>query len=865
MLHSFPRILAACCLLVMALAGTAPAQQRHVPAGRATSNLDELVRRPGTHTAETEVVHEADRPWRFRKLRTAATGSAAAVRQPRASEVPPAAAATMKPAYTGFPSLVDNFTAIPPDTMGTVGRSDVVTMLNTQVLIQSRAGVTRSGYPVSLNAFWQPLGTFRDTFDPRILYDAANDRWIASSVVNGQSSSSALLVAVTQSGDPGGIWNMWKVDLGSAGNWGDYDILGFNGNWVTVSLNLFNISKDTYVSTNLYVFNKADLYNKNGTGAYVTFADRSGEFTPVQDFDSHPNSMYFVQAYAADPTIPGDFAAIRISRLDGPPGSEKFVGGNGGEIDITADAWGDSGPTDSAGDSVDFAPQFGTATKIDAGDSRLQNCAMRGGTIWCAHTIFLPVATPTRSAVQWFQLDPAQRQIVQRGRIDDPSGTNFYAYPSIAVNRNNDVLVGYNRFSSSDYPSAEFSFRLATDPATTMQPETMFKHGEASYVSVGARSGSNRWGDYSATMVDPADDLTFWTIQEYAGTPDARHSGAFGTWWAVVAAPSVTSNCAFTLSQTNLPFGGTGGTGTISVTTSAGCPWMAASNNPWITVNPGTLGNGSGTVQFNVAAAPDPSTPRSGTVTVAGQIVTIAQGTTVQPPLLPSNGLVNAASYAGGGVAPGEIVTIYGTSLGPTVLAQPSVTANVVGTVAGGTRVLFDGAPVAMIYALGGQVSAVAPFTVQGRASVQIQVEYQGTLSKAITLPVVATAPGIFTMNTQGTGQGAILNSNYTVNSAANPAARNDFIQIYATGGGVIPGAVDNTLAKSGALDLSKVSARIGGLPANVSYAGVAPGLTVGALQLNVQVPAGVAPGSAAPVDITIGGVTSQTVTMAVR
>jgi uncharacterized protein (TIGR03437 family) len=154
---------------------------------------------------------------------------------------------------------------------------------------------------------------------------------------------------------------------------------------------------------------------------------------------------------------------------------------------------------------------------------------------------------------------------------------------------------------------------------------------------------------------------------------------------------------------------------------------------------------------------------------------------------------------------------------------------------------------------------------VQGRASVQIQVEYQGTLSKAITLPVVATAPGIFTMNAQGTGQGAILNSNYSVNSAANPAARGDFTQIYATGGGVIPGAVDNTLAKSGALDLSKVSARIGGVPANVSYAGVAPGLTVGALQLNVQVPAGVAPGSAVPVDITIGGVTSQAVTMAVR
>ena len=111
--------------------------------------------------------------------------------------------------------------------------------------------------------------------------------------------------------------------------------------------------------------------------------------------------------------------------------------------------------------------------------------------------------------------------------MDDPTGAAFYAYPSIAVNRNGDVLVGYSRFSATQHASANFSFRAAADPPNTLQPDTVFKPGEAPY-----RTGkaSNRWGDYSATVVDPADDLSFWTIQEYAAAAPraARAGGAPG-------------------------------------------------------------------------------------------------------------------------------------------------------------------------------------------------------------------------------------------------------------------------------------------------------------------------------------------------
>jgi uncharacterized protein (TIGR03437 family) len=118
-------------------------------------------------------------------------------------------------------------------------------------------------------------------------------------------------------------------------------------------------------------------------------------------------------------------------------------------------------------------------------------------------------------------------------------------------------------------------------------------------------------------------------------------------------------------------------------------------------------------------------------------------------------------------------------------------------------------------------------------------------------------------------GQGAILNGNLSVNSAANPAARGSSISIYATGTGLLsPTATDGAIVSPSSLPLSvsPVTVNIGGLPATVSYQGGAPGLVAGVMQINAQVPAGVAPGPAVPVTISAGGVAGlNTVTVAVN
>jgi uncharacterized protein (TIGR03437 family) len=212
-------------------------------------------------------------------------------------------------------------------------------------------------------------------------------------------------------------------------------------------------------------------------------------------------------------------------------------------------------------------------------------------------------------------------------------------------------------------------------------------------------------------------------------------------------------------------------------------------------------------------------------------------------------------------VAPGEILSLFGTAIGPPSpalleLTNPRLVANALE----GVHVLFDGVPAPVLYASAGQINTVVPYAVAGKPNTQVQVEYLGALSTPVTLPVASVAPGVFTLNSSGTGPGAILNSDLSVNSAANPAARGAAVSIFATGAGNTTAAGADGLIPTGPSDRpnADVSVTIGGLPCQVSYAGAAPGLMSGVLQVNAQVPAGVTPGPSVPVQVAIGTAGSQ-------
>ncbi|MGA2135157.1 MAG: hypothetical protein ABSH50_22965 [Bryobacteraceae bacterium] len=269
----------------------------------------------------------------------------------------------------------------------------------------------------------------------------------------------------------------------------------------------------------------------------------------------------------------------------------------------------------------------------------------------------------------------------------------------------------------------------------------------------------------------------------------------------------------------------------------------------------------------------DASTPQTGPVpqsvspaaqmqvTLPGYGAALLRLSNAQP-VLPAAGVTNAASFATGAVAPGEIVSLFGTALGPAAGATLELTNPVlVSNALAGVHVLFDGVPAALTYASAGQINAIVPFSVAGQPSTMLQVEYLGALSAPISLPVSATAPGVFTAGASGAGQGAILNAaDETVNSAAHPAAPGDYVSIFGTGAGVTnPASLDGLLVGSSLPYVTaNVSVTIGGLPATVNYAGGAPGLVSGVFQINAQVPPGVTPGPSVPMVVQIGNISAQ-------
>ncbi|MEO5925400.1 MAG: hypothetical protein ABIR70_16385 [Bryobacteraceae bacterium] len=241
-------------------------------------------------------------------------------------------------------------------------------------------------------------------------------------------------------------------------------------------------------------------------------------------------------------------------------------------------------------------------------------------------------------------------------------------------------------------------------------------------------------------------------------------------------------------------------------------------------------------------------------------------------PYLELTAIQNAASFAGGAVAPGEIITIYPRNVGPAGLVTAALTPDRrIATLIGATRVLFDDVPSPMVYTINGQVSLVVPYSVQGKALTRVVVEYNGVKSRPFAVPVTAAAPGIFTA-LSGVGQAAALNENGSFNTAVNRATRGSILVFFLTGEGqTAPAGVDGRLNEFSRLEdfpapVLKPVVTIGGQPAEILFSAGAPNYLAGLMQFNVRIPQGIQPGAAVPLTVTIGTTaTPSGVTLAIQ
>jgi hypothetical protein len=496
--------------------------------------------------------------------------------------------------------------------MGAVGTTHIVNVTNDRMRIQTRDGVEVSR--VTLNSFWAGATVkgvaVASAFDPKVYFDRFNNRFILVSSLNGPGINSGAGVAVTQTSDPTGLWNRFTVfsdptSTATAGHAIDYPSVGFNKNWIVVNENTFNYTGSgftNYFGPQIFVFDKqaayantlssVSLFEDPATNCTAPFESKLGcgfTMAPAITEDNTTDTDYMVEDWD---NIGGQ---LRLTKITGTPSNPVLTVGT--QFPQSPLSWQFNAAR--IGTTGGYAPQrqqsanLTSGTRIMTNDSRIQNAVLRNGTLWTTHTVMLaqtptPAGTAfgttnpdTHSAVQWWAINPTietglSTTPLQRARIEDPTADNchngsagtrttgpcvstatqvgqFYAFPNISVNQNNDVLIGFTQFSNLTYPNSAYAMRLAADPPNTTRDPVVFRPGQANY-NIGAGTGGttlrqNRWGDFSAAQTDPLDDTSFWTVQEYAGTVRDFGIGLAGnweTWWAQVkpstAPPSTSGN-----------------------------------------------------------------------------------------------------------------------------------------------------------------------------------------------------------------------------------------------------------------------------------------------------------------------------------
>jgi uncharacterized protein (TIGR03437 family) len=225
--------------------------------------------------------------------------------------------------------------------------------------------------------------------------------------------------------------------------------------------------------------------------------------------------------------------------------------------------------------------------------------------------------------------------------------------------------------------------------------------------------------------------------------------------------------------------------------------------------------------------------------------------------------IANGASLLEDAISPGEVVAIFGAHIGPDKMSNLQVDdSGLAADVVADTQVLFNGVPAPLLYTSSNEIGAVVPFGITGPTT-QVQVLYRGQRSTLLAVPVVTATPALFALDGTGGGQGAILNADGSVNSWASPAKRGSVVALFGTGfGQTSPQSEDGRITTHLALPtvVLPITVLIDGQPAEILYAGAAPAMVPGFVQVNVRIPDTVTSGGDLEIALKVGDFASPTI-----
>jgi hypothetical protein len=473
----------------------------------------------------------------------------------------PSAAQTLGITFTSheaeqaFPIAASAYT--PPDTMGVVGPTEFVTVLNGVIRANSKSDGTIGYLDTSLNNFFASVRDSQGTGDPRIWYDRLSDRWVVSCF--NRVASNRILLAVSDPTitdiDADTMWTFFyfvpgDVNTSDTGLFADYPTLGVDANAVYISAGMF--SGNSFADTSAFVINKSQLYASSG-GNLATMP--AGTITGFPNLATCPGCSGMFAAYGAssyDPSgsAPGYFISaplmvndVLILRRVNNPGSSAPTLGPEMLVPVPQGLG-------YAGLSVNTAD---ATTDLDPLEWRLMSAHLRDERLWTTNTQFvnasgvLPEGSAARAAVRFYEIDvsTALPALLQTGTIYDSAATNPFNYwmGTVMVSGQGHAALGFSRTSNAtgaaNWPAAATVGRLVEDPLGTVQGAPLvYQAGQAAYkgYSFETPGRPRRWGDYSMTSLDPCDDMTIWSIQEYSGAVDGPFGTYYDTNWAVAVA-----------------------------------------------------------------------------------------------------------------------------------------------------------------------------------------------------------------------------------------------------------------------------------------------------------------------------------------
>ena len=437
--------------------------------------------------------------------------------------------------------------SFPPDSMGAAGPSQFIVAVNGRVRTFNKTtgvadGVLNADTDVFYRSVLNPGVTNNFTSDPRIRYDRLSGRWFINIIdVPGETGSlpNHVLIAVSDSSTitANSTWTFFSFQqdqvspTGDTGKFADYDTLGIDANALYIGVNIFGTrGVGSFSSTTVFVVRKSSVL---GSGPIIVTAFRNlvakshglptGPYTPqgVDNYDPAATEGYVIGVDA------GVYGKLQLRRISNPGGTPSISG----NITITIPLNGGTIGVPHLGNTG------GTSGYLDGSDYRLLAAHVRNGRLWTTANIAVdntgsPSGTDTRMGVRWYELSGIHSgqtpAIVQSGTVFQSSAGNTsdqrsYWMGAIMVSGQGHAAMGFSVAGINEHANAGTVGRLAQDALGTMRTPVLYTASSSAYNPSGDSGGTSgrRWGDYSYTSLDPSDDMTMWTIQEFCNATDS--------------------------------------------------------------------------------------------------------------------------------------------------------------------------------------------------------------------------------------------------------------------------------------------------------------------------------------------------------